>query len=126
MLLIFNLVGDGKCDIAPLKRKIQPLKIKELSIHPEDKQVLKQGSKHADRVFIQKKAERDVLTNVLTGKMPLKDFLNLDSSSFSRNFQINNNIILKFKDESEISNCYIELLSEACKNIAVAGILQFQ
>ena len=36
-------IGDGKCDIAPLMRKIDALNIKELSKHPDDEHVLKQG-----------------------------------------------------------------------------------
>ena len=41
---------DGKA-LAPLKRKLIPLKLSELSSHVEDKEVLQQGSHHKDRVF---------------------------------------------------------------------------
>ena len=51
-------VGDGKANVAPLQRKLQPFGISELSSHPTDSNILQQGSKHEDRVFIKEKKEK--------------------------------------------------------------------
>ena len=54
---------DGKA-LAPLKRKLKPLKLSELSTHPEDYEVMPQGSYHQNRVFLCSKEERKVFTKL--------------------------------------------------------------
>ena len=41
-------IGDGKFDLTPLKEKVKKLGIKEPGKHPQDKNILKQGSKHCN------------------------------------------------------------------------------
>ena len=48
-------VGDGKCDIAPLQRKLKPLGITEMSTHPQDKKILSQATNHSDRIYLNQK-----------------------------------------------------------------------
>ena len=41
--------GDSKADIAPLKEKQKNIEIKEFAAHPDDKQILEQGSSHKEQ-----------------------------------------------------------------------------
>ena len=42
-------VGDANADIAPLKEKLKNIEIKEFAAHPDDKQILEQGSSHKEQ-----------------------------------------------------------------------------
>ena len=65
---------DGKA-LAPLKKKLIPLNLSELSSHKNDNEVLEQGSHHKDRVFLSSKSERKIFTKLLVGEETLTDFL---------------------------------------------------
>ena len=54
-------------------RKIA-LNSKELSKHPDDKHVLKQGSFNSDRVYLKSEKERSLFKSLLTEKISLAEF----------------------------------------------------
>ena len=121
-------VGDGKCDIAPLQRKLRPYDIKELGPHPADENILSQGSHHHDRVFINSKKERDLYEQLLTKDQELTEFC----QNNPRNSLLNKNCILMWDICNRLSqkykylpNAYSSLFKELTKNTPVAGLLQF-
>ena len=117
------LVGDGKCDIAPLQRRIPP-GVKELSSNPSDPSpVLKQASFHSSRVFLQHKFERDMIISLLQGTITISDVIKSRKAK-SENFKLIVKILERIKDQAEIPSSYVDLLVELSKNSPVAGILQ--
>ena len=40
---------SAKADIAPLKERLKNIEIKEFAAHPDDKQILEQGSSHKEQ-----------------------------------------------------------------------------
>ena len=46
---ILYFVGNTKADIAPLQEKLKNIEIKEFAAHPDDKQILEQGSSHKEQ-----------------------------------------------------------------------------
>ena len=67
------LTCDGKT-IAPLKKKLTPLNLSELSSHPEDTEILAQGSHHQKRVYLSSSGERKAFTKLLVGDQSVSDF----------------------------------------------------
>ena len=117
------LVGDGKCDLAPLQRRL-PKGVKEFSPHPNDPSpVLKQATKHSDRIFLKEKSERDMIISLVQGKVTVSEILNCKKKK-SDNFILIGNLLNRIKDCEEIPFCYQELLIETSKNTPVAGIFQ--
>ena len=71
-------VADGT-SLAPLKRKLEPLNLSELSPHPEDKTPLSQSSKHDERTFLHLKIEREAITKLITGETSVSNFCEQNS-----------------------------------------------
>ena len=69
------IVCDGK-SIGPAKRKVNHLT--ELDRAEDDDTPLLQGSKFPDRVFLNRKAERDFLKNLVTEQLSMQEFLRSD------------------------------------------------
>ena len=116
-------VGDGKCNLAPLQRRL-PAGFKELSPHPSDPSpVLKQATKHSDRVFLKEKSERDIIISLLQGNETVSEILKSKKRK-SKNFILITNLLNRIKEAEEIPFCYQELLIETSKNTPVAGIFQ--
>ena len=121
MYILFK--GDGKHDIAPLKRKLLHLGVKEQGPHPEDKQHLSQGTLHKDRVFLPDKKDRDLFSELVTDSVPLKTFKS--SKLIGTNAKLLSNIITRLSETTdELPDCYSSLVEELAKNSAVAGLLQ--
>ena len=116
--------GDGKCDIAPLQRKLTAINLKEISKHPDDKTILAQSTCHKQRIFLKEKSERDCITSLLTENISLEQFLAIDSSKKSEQFQLLYNIVKRFQNKEKLPESYVKLMAECSKNISVAGILQ--
>ena len=74
---------DGKC-VAPTSKKLE--NITELGTAPWDQTMMKQGSKHQDRIFIKNKKERLRVAKLSQRVLGPKEFLNTQtkSSSFTR------------------------------------------
>ena len=77
-------------------------------------------------VFLSQKKERDIVSSLFTSEctdIEVKTFLSTNITNKSEEFMIIYNIVKKF-DGKSLPPAYIKLLSEASKNIAVAGIWQ--
>ena len=105
-------VGDGKCT-GPLQRKLEGLNVSELSSHPNDKNVLKQGSKFGDRVFLAEKRERDLVLGLLSGSTDMLSFLSNDDIS-SENGKLVSNLVRFIQERSPLSipQPYVRLLAD--------------
>ena len=119
----FINLGDGKQDIAPLRRKLSPLGIKEQGPHPLDKEPLEQGSYHQNRVFLADKKDRDLFSDLVTDSIPLKTF---DKSNLKgTNSKLLHKIIERLSATHEtMPDCYSRLVEELAKNTAVCGLIQ--
>ena len=118
-------VGDGKADIAPLQRKMKNRGIKELSPHPEDKNILSQGSKHEDRMFLADKKERDKVCDLLTGSISVEFFCSSVSLTSSNGKLVEKVVTRLSKDFTDVlPQPYQVFLTDACKNSPVAGYIQ--
>ena len=117
-------VGDGKANIAPLQRKLKPLGIKELSSHPDDTNVLSQGSVHEDRIFLDKK-ERDGFCNLLTGGTTVSEFCSANLFS-SQNAKLLLKLLTRIKEKhpENIPDQYHSFITDVCKNSPIAGYMQ--
>ena len=117
-------LGDGKQDVAPLQRKLSSLDIKELSPHPSDSSPLEQGSHHKDRVFINEKHDRDILSSLLTESIPLKAFCK-GKQFKSKNSNLLLNIVKRLsQDHDKLPKAYEKFFLELTKNSPVCGLLQ--
>ena len=114
---------DGK-SLAPLKRKLIPLKLTELSSHPEDKEILAQGSHHQMRVYLSSSGERKIFTKLLVGDKSISEFLSNTSDITSDNGKLLLNDIRRFQDHESLPQPYNKLFTEVCRNVAVAGFIQ--
>ena len=118
-------VGDGKMDCAPLRRKLNDLGVKEFGPSEGDKNILMQGSKNADRLFIARKKERDFITSFLTDSINIQEFLEKSESALmSDNSKKIIEIVKRFSDKEKLPEAYRTFLSEVTKNSPVAGFLQ--
>ena len=72
------------------------LGIRELSSLPDDKNVLSQGSKHEDRIFLDKK-ERDQFCKLLTSEISVNEFCS-KVSFLSKNANLLNKIVTRLKE----------------------------
>ena len=92
-------VGDGKQDVGPLQRKLKDLKVTEFGCHPEDKKILKQGSKNVDRLFVPVKKERDFLSRLLTRSISISEYLHqCESVLTSKNSKMIKTIISRLQN----------------------------
>ena len=118
-------VGDGKADIAPLQRKLKAHGIKELSPHPDDKNILEQGSKHEDRMFLVDKKEREKICELLTESTDMSAFCSTTPFSSTNGKLVGKLISRLSRTSSEhLPDCYKVFLSDVCKNSPVAGYVQ--
>ena len=118
-------VGDGKADIAPLQRKLKANNVSELSSHPEDKNILSQGSKHTDRLFLYIKSERDILCKLLTESVTVTDFCNSENFE-SENGELIHIVIRRLSVDypSILPEPYKIFLTDVGKGSPVAGFIQ--
>ena len=68
------LVSDGK-NVGPLKIRVNHLK--ELDVEPTDEKILMQSTLFKDRVFLNTKKERVILCRLLTGELPMNEFVEI-------------------------------------------------
>ena len=118
-------VGDGKMDCAPLRRKLNDLGVKEFGPSEKDKNILRQGSKNADRLFIARKKERDFISSFLTGSINIQEFLEKSEAVLvSDNSKKIIDIVRRFSEKENLPESYVAFLAEITKNSPVAGFLQ--
>ena len=117
-------VGDGKCT-GPLQKKLEGVNVHELSSHPDDKNILPQGSKYKERVFISDKKENDEVRKLLTGDLDMTAFLNSGQVS-SLNGQMIQKLVchISAKWPLKIPDPYINFIADISKASSVAGLLQ--
>ena len=116
------LVADGKSN-GPTKRKIEH--IKEFSAADDDHNILRQGSKFKDRIFLVSNQERQEICSVLTEAMTMQDFLgghNITSHNGRMIFEIIERIAGVWN--GEIKKPYRQFISNVCKKTSVAGLIQ--
>ena len=68
------VVADGK-NVGPLSRRVNHLK--ELDVDHSDTRILRQSTKFQDRTFLKNKKERMIICQLLTGELPMNDFLEI-------------------------------------------------
>ena len=95
--------GDGKEDIGPLKRNGPG--VEEFDRAPDDTTLLSQGSKFKERVFLSVYKERNLVTQLLTGKIDMNEFVSSGtltsiSTNTKRNYVPLKNTILIHRIES--------------------------
>ena len=114
---------DGKEDIGPLKRKVQHLE--ELDRHPDDHEVLEQGSHFSKRVFLSAHKERQLACGLVTGTISVKEFLQSEDIK-SENGELVRDLVKKIEEENplQIPEEYITFLSNISKPSSVPGLLQ--
>ena len=117
-------VGDGKCT-GPLQRKLHGLNVSELSSHPDDRNILQQGSKFADRVFLSNKKERDLVFKLITGETDMATFI-LSEEIISENGKLVTKLVKIIHENSPLSipEPYVKLLADISKAFPVAGLIQ--
>ena len=71
---------DGKC-VAPSSKSVEG--ITELSAAPWDDRIIQQGSKHKDRVFLQKKSDRTEALHLANNQISCQEFLDFESASLN-------------------------------------------
>ena len=116
------LVADGKSN-GPTKRKIEH--IKEFSAADNDHNILRQGSKFKDRIFLVSNQERQEICSVLTEAMTMQEFLgghNIESQNGRMIFEIIERIAEAWN--GEIKKPYRQFISNVCKKTSVAGLIQ--
>ena len=97
--------------------------IKELSPHPQDSNILSQGSYFDDRVFLSKKSERKLMTNLVLGTITSEEFLIGDIES--ENGKLILNLVERINSQyKEVPTEYLNLISELSKATSVSGYLQ--
>ena len=116
------IVADGKMT-APTIRKVQHLD--ELSPEEDDNQVLPQGSHFKDRVYLKRKKERELVTNLLTENISIPDFI-ASNEIQSDNVQMLIPLLERIEENwpAEIPAEYKRLICNLCKATSVASYLQ--
>ena len=90
---------DGKEDIGPLKRKVQHLE--ELDRHPDDHEVLEQGSHFSKRVFLSAHKERQLACGLVTGTISMEEFLESEDIK-SENGELVRDLVKKIEEENPL------------------------
>ena len=111
--------------IGPKKRKVRHLN--ELDRNPEDRQVLGQGSKFKDYVFLSEKKERDEVGNLLAGTMSMEEFIG-STDVITENGRMLQSVLRRVEEDSpfRLPKPYQRLLEEVSKPSLVVGIMQVE
>ena len=117
--------GDGKENLAPLQRKLREAGITELSSHPDDNNVLSQGSQHKNRVFISDKSDRDALCNLLTGGQTVSEFC-ASNELKNENAKLISKVVKRLEpnNSNSLPESYHNFFEDIIKNSPVAGYIQ--
>lgn len=113
------LVGDGKT-LGITKRKVNGLT--ELKHHPDDLQILSQGSSFKERTFIEKRQERGSICNFLQNP---NDIENLEEDLRSENGQLVLNLVRRLHTQwpDEVPKPYKTFIANISKETSAAGYL---
>ena len=116
------LVSDGK-NVGPLKIRVNHLK--ELDVEPTDEKILMQSTLFKDRVFLNTKKERVILCRLLTGELPMNEFVEISEITSPNGLLLVNlvrHILEKYPEE--MPSCYKHFMANVCKPTSVRGLLQ--
>ena len=99
--------------------------LKSYPPHPDDKNILEQGSKHEDRMFLVDKKEREKICELLTESTDMSSFCSTPQF-LSTNGKLVGKLISRLSRTSSehLPDCYKVFLSDVCKNSPVAGYVQ--
>ena len=116
------IVADGKMT-APTVRKVQHLH--ELAPEEDDGQVLRQGSKFKDRVFLHRRKEHDLIKNLLTETITIDDFI-ASNDIQSENVRLIIPVLERKQENwpAGIPEEYRRFICNLCKPTSIASYMQ--
>ena len=116
------VVADGK-NVGPLSRRVNHLK--ELDVDHSDTRILRQSTKFQDRTFLKNKKERMIICQLLTGELPMNDFLEISEIRSEEGIllvELVRHIIQSNPDE--MPSCYKNFIGNVSKPTSVRSLLQ--
>ena len=115
---------DAK-NISPLIRKLESKNLTENTPHPSDKTPLSQGSIHRERIFINNKEDRKLLSSLFLEEISVDEFCRKKKlNSENSNLVFDSIKRLRSKNKDVLPHCYNKFLSEVTKNVPICGIIQ--